>query len=50
MKLLQPFPSQGMVEQAKKTWRLQIPAKLPRIRLKTPQSEVAEDAPDKGHN
>ena len=40
---LRPLPSQGMVEQAKKTWRLQTPAKLPRKRLQTPDSEVAED-------
>ena len=33
-----------------KTWRFQTPAKLPRIRLKTPESEVAEDVPDKGCN
>ena len=26
-----------------KTWRLQTPARLPRKRLKTPYSEVAED-------
>ena len=32
-KSLRPIPSQVMVEQAKKTWRLQTPAKLPRIRL-----------------
>ena len=33
-----------------KTWQLQTPAKLPRIRLKTPKSEVAEDVPYKGYN
>ena len=40
MKSLRPVPSQGKVEQAKKTWRLQTP---PRKRLKTPESEVTED-------
>ena len=40
-KSLQPVPSQGMVEQAQKTWRLQTPGRLPRKRLKTPESEVA---------
>ena len=43
MKLLRPVPSQGMVEQAIKTWRLQTPARVPRKRLKTSESEVAED-------
>ena len=49
-KSLRPVPSQGMVEQAKKTWRLQTPARLPRKRFKTPESEVADDAPDKGYH
>ena len=30
--------------------RLQTPARLPRIRLKTPYRVVTEDAPDKGYN
>ena len=34
-KSLRPVPSRGMVEQAKKTWRLQTPARLPRKRRKT---------------
>ena len=34
-KSLQPVPSQGMVEQAKKTWQLQTPV-MERKRLKTP--------------
>ena len=42
-KLLWPVSSQGMVEQAKKTWRLQTPARLPRKCLETPNSEVTED-------
>ena len=42
-KLLWPVSSQGMVEQAKKTWRLQTPARLPRKHLKNPDSEMAED-------
>ena len=44
-KSLWPVPSQGMVEQAKKTWRLQTPARLPRKCLKTPEREreVAKD-------
>ena len=42
-KSLRPVPSQGVVEQAKKTWRLQTPARLPRKRLKTPESEVAKN-------
>ena len=29
-KSLRPVPSQGMIEQAQKTWRLQTPVKLPR--------------------
>ena len=49
-KSLWPVPSRCQVEQAKKTWRVQTPARLPRIRLETPKSEVAEDAPDKGYN
>ena len=42
-KLLRPVPSRRMVEQAKKTWWPQTPERLPRKRLKTPDSEVAED-------
>ena len=48
MKSLWPVPSQGMVEQAKKTWRLLTPMRLPRKRLKTPESEVADDRLMKG--
>ena len=42
-KSLRPVPSQGMVEHAKKTWWLQNPTRSPRIRMKTPESKVAED-------
>ena len=42
-KLLQPVPSQSMDEQAKNTWRLQTPVRLHRKRLKTQDSEMAED-------
>ena len=40
---LRPIPSQSMVEQAKKHGGFRPPARLPRKRLKTPDSKVAED-------
>ena len=49
-KLLWPVTSQGMLEQAKKTWRFQTPARLSRILLKAPQRVVNEDLTDEGHN
>ena len=49
-KLLRPVPSQGKVEQAKNTWRLQTPVRLPRICLKTRWRVVTEDVPEKGNN
>ena len=42
-KSLRPVPSQGIVEQAKKTWQLQTPARIPKKRLKTSDSKVADD-------
>jgi len=39
-----------MVKQAKITWRLQTPVGKPRMSLKTPESEVAEDSPVEGFN
>ena len=42
-KSFRPVPSQGMVEQATKHGSFRPPARWPRKRLKTPESEVAED-------
>ena len=43
-------PSQGMVEQAKKNMAASDPSEVTqRVRLKTPESKVAEDAPDEGY-
>ena len=43
VKSLRPVPSRSVVEQAKKKSRLQTRAMLPRKRLHTPGSKVAED-------
>ena len=40
-KSLRPAPSQGIVEQAKKRWRIKTPAR---------DSKVTKDAPDERYN
>ena len=44
------FQVKAWLSRPQKTWQLQTPARLPRIRLKTPSRAVTEDVPDKGCN
>ena len=45
-----PNPSQGMVGPQAKIMATSDPARLPRRDIKTPKSETAEDAPEKGYH
>ena len=49
-KLLRPVWSRGMIGQAKKQGSFRRQRGNPEKHLKTAESEVAEDTPDKGYN